>query len=852
LKQRYESELAAERMKHQREMENLSRQKEAQAQALVSSMSPRSNSNNVSAYMSPPQGRALVPINNQATPRKSPNSGYKVTTKGTPKSYGNNSNDPNPTGFISPVTYNRKFDQLVGDMEVQSQVKVEEALREQRDRHADALERLVCEKDAEMALRLSEQARELERQHQAELNDKLKQVQNQAEEHSMLVLQNESVKMDQLIGEAEVSKINLEVQLVEARETFKNTLERELQAQRDAHAEEMRVRLEEAETRAGELRMAVLEEKDKMFQAEKASIESRLVNNASKGVEMEQKKFEAKLNEELDRQAQELREQAAQEKEEALLDMAKAHHSKLENVEYALKLQHTKSLAASMERANEEWEAERENIRLSIAQDHAEQLAKNIAAKEAEARARQDASISQQSAEHRAAVAAQLQAAEREHAALMRSQAAMLEEQHAALMEQALAVKEASHARILEQQLQQREEEHRKVMDTALRQQEAHHVERTQLLLEQYQNSSRNRTEEILKSKNMDHDEHILAIKEELSEGHRENLARELAHQREQLRRQYEAEKKELSTRLEEKRLKDLAEQAREHEEELENARSSVKGDHESAMAELEATWHARREEAVKVSARNLHDMHQEALRRALYDKDREMEETIERLTREKDAHQVEILQQLATQRDEEHHDRLLLELEAQEQEHKAIMDQLVKEKLDADKYHRDEILDMKEHISQLETKLHIDKSSAQQDVRRHGDRLGRFCDWVADQRIHVSVESSLGVFKQGTIQVLDSETGTATVMFNDGTEESAVSLSRISFKPVEIPPMMLGGNKGEGDESQEEEEVTDIWGIYNKMNSTERTLMFVMPAAVFPIVLVTLAILLKFVYAPL
>jgi myosin heavy subunit len=395
-------------------------------------------------------------------------------------------------------------------------------------------------------------------------------------------------------------------------------------------------------------------------------------------------------------------------------------------------------------------------------------------------------------------------------------------------------------------------------MDNALRQQEAHHVERTKLLLEQHQQATRSRTDEILKSKSVDHDSHMLSIKNELAEGHRENLSRELAHQREQLRRQHEAEKAELTARFEEKRLKDLAEQARAHEEALEECRESVKDDHADQLRELDAAWQARREEAVKVSARNLHEMHQEALRRALYEKDRQMEEILEKITHEKDAHQVEILQQLATQRDEEHNDRLQQELEAQDAEHKAIMDQLVKEKLDADKAHRDEMLDMKEHISQLETKLHIDKTSSQQDIRRHGDRLSRFCDWVADQQIHVSVETSMGDFKQGTIQVLDSETGTAAVNFSDGTKESAVSLSRISFKPVEIevPVMMESSKRGGGGADSDNElakpEITDVWGIYENMNSTEKTLMFVMPMAVFPIVLATLAILLKFVYAPL
>jgi len=46
-------------------------------------------------------------------------------------------------------------------------------------------------------------------------------------------------------------------------------------------------------------------------------------------------------------------------------------------------------------------------------------------------------------------------------------------------------------------------------------------VERTQLLLSQHNDSTRSRTEEVLKSKNLDHDEHIVRVKEELAQGHR-------------------------------------------------------------------------------------------------------------------------------------------------------------------------------------------------------------------------------------------------------------------------------------------------------------------------------------------
>ncbi len=38
--------------------------------------------------------------------------------------------------------------------------------------------------------------------------------------------------------------------------------------------------------------------------------------------------------------------------------------------------------------------------------------------------------------------------------------------------------------------------------------------------------------------------------------------------------------------------------------------------------------------------------------------------------------------------------------------------------------------------------------------MQKYGNRLGRFCDWIADQRIEVEVEGTLGNFKHGHIQV--------------------------------------------------------------------------------------------------
>jgi hypothetical protein len=39
-------------------------------------------------------------------------------------------------------------------------------------------------------------------------------------------------------------------------------------------------------------------------------------------------------------------------------------------------------------------------------------------------------------------------------------------------------------------------------------------------------------------------------------------------------------------------------------------------------------------------------------------------------------------------------------------------------------------------------------------EVRQHSDRLGKFCEWVADQRMTVAVETSIGYFKKGIIKV--------------------------------------------------------------------------------------------------
>ena len=70
------------------------------------------------------------------------------------------------------------------------------------------------------------------------------------------------------------------------------------------------------------------------------------------------------------------------------------------------------------------------------------------------------------------------------------------------------------------------------------------------------------------------------------------------------------------------KRISDIVELTKQWDEEAVSAAASAAKEKNEILAVMEADWHAKREEAVKVSARNLHDMHQEALRKALFDKE--------------------------------------------------------------------------------------------------------------------------------------------------------------------------------------------------------------------------------------
>ena len=203
-----------------------------------------------------------------------------------------------------------------------------------------------------------------------------------------------------------------------------------------------------------------------------------------------------------------------------------------------------------------------------------------------------------------------------------------------------------------------------------MKKQETHHVQRTQLLLQQHEKAGVARTTDLLSSKSTDHEEHLLAVKDELTKCHHQNLERELTHQRDTLRKQHNEETAALEKRLEvsyqppihatnsklrlpnfscgvglayiaqkncitesqAKRESELADQAKRKDDQAAEAAALVSAEHNAAIAALEADWMARREDAVKISARNLHDMHQEALRKALFDKDAAHEEALEKV----------------------------------------------------------------------------------------------------------------------------------------------------------------------------------------------------------------------------
>ena len=93
-----------------------------------------------------------------------------------------------------------------------------------------------------------------------------------AENERVQMLQTESAKIDELLGEAEIFKVQSEADMVEKTESFKQLLASQLQEQRDNHTEELRRALLEAEGRGSSLRDTVIAEKDKQFASEKDEV----------------------------------------------------------------------------------------------------------------------------------------------------------------------------------------------------------------------------------------------------------------------------------------------------------------------------------------------------------------------------------------------------------------------------------------------------------------------------------------------------------------------------------------------------------------------------------------------------
>lgn len=118
-------------------------------------------------------------------------------------------------------------------------------------------------------MRLSELSRQLDAQHSSDLNGKLSLTVRNAEQQRMSLLQIESAKIEELIGEAELFKLQSELEIAEKAEEFKRILAIQLEDQRQAHSDEIRRTLLENETRATAMHNAIIAEKDKQNASEK-------------------------------------------------------------------------------------------------------------------------------------------------------------------------------------------------------------------------------------------------------------------------------------------------------------------------------------------------------------------------------------------------------------------------------------------------------------------------------------------------------------------------------------------------------------------------------------------------------
>lgn len=149
-----------------------------------------------------------------------------------------------------------------------------------------------------------------------------------------------------------------------------------------------------------------------------------------------------------------------------------------------------------------------------------------------------------------------------------------------------------------------------------------------------------------------------------------------------------------------------------------------------------------------------------------------------------------------------------------------------------------------------------------------------------------MTVQTSLGQFKSGTLSALDPATGTASVRFDDGATESEIILSRVSISapramnttndldsktaapcfsalPISPPATVLHATQQSHDQQQHHEMqgqimqsksrkrgVGSVLSALPSMNKQGRTPMIFLPLVVFPTVVLLLAIVLSFIYA--
>ena len=84
---------------------------------------------------------------------------------------------------------------------MEHQMRIDEQLKDQRDRHADAMERVVQQKEQEMEARLGEQSQFIESQYSLEMREKVEARNRDNHNEKLMLMAQHSSQIDNLRNE---------------------------------------------------------------------------------------------------------------------------------------------------------------------------------------------------------------------------------------------------------------------------------------------------------------------------------------------------------------------------------------------------------------------------------------------------------------------------------------------------------------------------------------------------------------------------------------------------------------------------------------------------------------------------